>query len=98
MSRLSKAAFGILLFGMGLLLAVIMGLQAKEAQKPQRHANPTPEWEIERHTREETIAYLKRVYGKADFGAALDRIAALEETMQKCRWCNACQSYGWRAY
>ncbi len=98
MSRLSKAAFGILLFGMGLLLAVIMGLQAKEAQKPQRYANPTPEREIERHTREETIAYLKRVYGKADFETALERIAALESAMQECRWCNACQSYGWRAY
>lgn len=97
MSTLSKVAFWSLFLGSAFVLAVILAPQAKEAQKPQRHANPTPEREIERHTREETIAYLKRVYGKADFETALERIAALESAMQECRWCNACQSYGWRA-
>jgi len=96
MSTMSKVAFWSLILGSAFVLAVFPAPQAKE--KPQPFRERTPEREIERHTREETIAYLKRVYGKADFETALERIAALESVMQRCRWCNAAQSYGWRAY
>ena len=101
MSRLSKAAFWLLLFGLGFSLGVILSPHAGDEPKPQplpqSFPERPPEREIERHTREETIAWLKRIYGAADFEAAMEWIASLESSMQECRWCNQAQSYYWRA-
>lgn len=86
--------------GMGIVLAMwgmCEWMKPTPCPKPQSFPERPPEREIERHTREETIAWLKRIYGTADFEAAMKWIESLESSMQECRWCNQAQSYYWRA-